>query len=484
MMSERPIREIEISEFRGLTGTRVIPLDAPVVLIHGPNGAGKTSILSALELGLTGRVHSMERVDPNYLAHLPNVEKPFASVRVQVGENLHSGHLPSERVVVGGPNITGRHALDDDAATFYQERCYLDQASLGRLLEIYQHTEGKEESALARFVNELLGLDEIDALLDGLAAANNLTSLKKLAERLKDAELAKKDAGERLKQFTAARSDERRNLQEAREGAISALNAADINTVDSDDSALLGLIATLDLPRDNVGHRATIKGLYEELLALGGRITAIAGQPMIQRLDTAKAESAQAVREYESWRNIHAGTIDDLHRRANGAGVRGESDVLVALQASIDASRKAIANQEALRATIREVETQLDADRATLANIEQRYVDAQQHASTLLEALATIRPFIEGDTCPVCDRDFAEGGDGSLGDYVEVKVRRLGEHGQRLLHLRNQRDEESRRVAKGEASIDKLHLNLSDAETVISLETGELVPERDRKSVV
>jgi exonuclease SbcC len=44
----------------------MVPLDAPVVLIHGPNGAGKTSILSAIELALTGAIPSLGRVEPDY----------------------------------------------------------------------------------------------------------------------------------------------------------------------------------------------------------------------------------------------------------------------------------------------------------------------------------------------------------------------------------------------------------------------------------
>ena len=63
----------------------------------------------------------------------------------------------------------------------------LDQVSLGQLLELYQYSEGKEESALARFVNELLGLEQLDALRAGLDYAGDLRRLKNLSELL-DAE--------------------------------------------------------------------------------------------------------------------------------------------------------------------------------------------------------------------------------------------------------------------------------------------------------
>mgnify|MGYP000689661989 CR=1 FL=1 len=50
------VHSLEVSNFRSIRGTVQCNLDASIILVHGPNGAGKTSIMSALELGLTGRV--------------------------------------------------------------------------------------------------------------------------------------------------------------------------------------------------------------------------------------------------------------------------------------------------------------------------------------------------------------------------------------------------------------------------------------------
>ena len=60
------IVQLSISDFRSLVGPVTVPLDAPIVLIHGPNGSGKTSILSALELALTGDIPSMRRDDQHF----------------------------------------------------------------------------------------------------------------------------------------------------------------------------------------------------------------------------------------------------------------------------------------------------------------------------------------------------------------------------------------------------------------------------------
>src|SRR2546421_10987496 len=66
------LKALTVEDFRSIRGRVPISLDAPVVLIQGANGTGKTSLLSALELGLTRAVSSLERFDPDYIKHLPH----------------------------------------------------------------------------------------------------------------------------------------------------------------------------------------------------------------------------------------------------------------------------------------------------------------------------------------------------------------------------------------------------------------------------
>jgi recombinational DNA repair ATPase RecF len=69
-MTDVLLRHLEVTNFRSIKGTIHAPLDAKVVLVHGENGAGKTSLLSAIELALTGRVISLQRADPQYMSQL------------------------------------------------------------------------------------------------------------------------------------------------------------------------------------------------------------------------------------------------------------------------------------------------------------------------------------------------------------------------------------------------------------------------------
>lgn len=80
----RQLSELVVTNFRSIKGTVVVPLDAPIILVHGPNGAGKTSIATALELALTGDVAALRRSDENVQDHLVNRSAQSAEVQLRV----------------------------------------------------------------------------------------------------------------------------------------------------------------------------------------------------------------------------------------------------------------------------------------------------------------------------------------------------------------------------------------------------------------
>ena len=61
-MTRTLLTSVTLTNFRSIRGTITVPLDAPIVLVHGQNGAGKTSLLSGIELALTGQVLSLSRI--------------------------------------------------------------------------------------------------------------------------------------------------------------------------------------------------------------------------------------------------------------------------------------------------------------------------------------------------------------------------------------------------------------------------------------
>jgi exonuclease SbcC len=175
------LKTLVIEDFRSIRGSVSVSLDAPVVLIHGPNGTGKTTLLSAIELGLTSTVGALERFDPGYVEHLPHKDAENGEGRVTLTA-AYAEATPETKFVANGALIEGAGLLTPEDARFFVERCYLAQATLGRLLEIYEHQDTrKTDSPLTRFVKELLGLAPLDALVEGLRSTGNVQRFRDVA---------------------------------------------------------------------------------------------------------------------------------------------------------------------------------------------------------------------------------------------------------------------------------------------------------------
>lgn len=452
-MTDVPIRSITISDFRRLEGTRTLPLDAPIVLIHGANGAGKTSVLSALELGLTGQIRSLQRQDPRYTAHLPTLGQDFATVRVEVDRSFADSDSPAAPLTAGGSRIEGAPALTAEAANFYGERCYLDQASLGRLLELYQHREGKQESALAQFVNELLGLEQLDALRTGLSAANDLRSLKKLADRLDDAAMRADHAEADLTETTRDLTDARAQIDQARAATQAAARSLNLDPSESSsadaaagltdansDQRLVAAIRRAVADQNVDTERTQLLSLQRDLIALGGRLDATAARTSAHDLTHARDQLNEAAQQRDRWdREVRPG-IEAWEQAARAAGVVLDTDPGADVARTLNEVQRLLDSQTALRTEQQTIRYRVDSNQQHLDSLQERLLDAQEHATALVEGLASIRTVLTSEICPVCDRDYAELGSEHLGTHVDAKITRLSQQGQLLLDLRKERD--------------------------------------------
>ncbi|KAA9148653.1 AAA family ATPase [Microbacterium lushaniae] len=464
-MNDVPIRRLMVSDFRRIEGTRELPFDAPVVLIHGPNGTGKTSVLSALELALTGEIRSMERQSDRYRAHLPFLGQSFATVRADVADYLREG-TPGAPLTVGGARLEGTPALSPTAAQFYAERCYLDQSSLGRLLDLYQAREGSEQSALEKFVNELLGLEKLDALRSGLSDANDFRLLKKLAAGVDQADREAKVATAALKEQTALRADLRSEVADARKSTRDAVDALGLGVHDGDSDADLVKFVRLALERESARNNdVEARKLHQELIALGGRISALVEHPSTSRVEETRVALAVAKADKAKWETTAGAKVHAWEARAKTVGLDPRAELGIAVEHAKNSTLKELKAAVQVHERTGVISKQLDTDRAELVRLQRRLADAHEQSSALVEGLTALRSVVNAtNTCPVCDRDFTQTGVHTLRLHVDTKLAELTNHGQQLLALRNERDQLAARVSRLEAEHTQIKNQTPSAE--------------------
>lgn len=466
-MSDAPIRSMFISDFRRVGGHRLLPLDAPIVLLYGPNGAGKTSVLSALELALTGEIRNMRRHDPRYTAHLPFHGQQFATLRVDVSEELAANAEPVT-MTVGGSRIEGSPALDSDAAQFYAERCYLDQVSLGQLLELYQYRVAKEESALARFVNELLGLEQLDSLRTGLSDATDFRRLRKLSEPLADAEAEAQRANGELSRATKEFKSAQELLTRSREALAEALEDLGLAVPEASDEHFGLRVAELLRSRQPADDRQTLDA-DRSLTALRGRIDGLANRPSVQRLEKARATLRTATANCDQWREEHGTAIEAWRADAANLELDITGDEAEVLDSELRRIDRNITRQVELVNRATQLEQQITDNRTSRRAIEAQLSEAQERAGSLAEGLAALREHTTENVCPVCDRNFAEIASMHLTAHIDRKIADLTTEGVRLRELRQQRDSIAAGSQRDEEVLEQIR--------------GELLPQAQRAAV-
>lgn len=466
------LKSLYVKDFRSIDGEVNLSFDAPIVLIHGPNGAGKTSLLSAIELALTGSVPSLSRAEPDYLAFLPHKDRPFGEVRLEIADEVGATRTADIRVTAEG--ITGAPLLAGDQADYFSERSYLAQSTLGRLLEIYQHSEKKADSPLTRFVKELLGLDRMEALIGGLHSAGNIARLKAPVPAYGNArdEIAAKDS-----EFNNLLLDEVQveSAIKTQETALrEQLLAIDPSLVEQlgDLSALRAQLEQ-DPDEERLLNLVRLKRELDVSQASWANANAAPGAAQRAAIET---ENSAARAALETWTKTQGNDLEALFNRAadlfpdlsdtSAPGNVDRADIFARrispetthIAASLDSHDQALVQRDAL---VR----QRDEARTRLRRLDEQIALAAEANEGLARALSDLGSHVHGDICPVCDRDFSETGPRSLAAHIAAKVGAMVEQAGRLQSL-------SRDRTNSATALAQLERELADA-------TNSLLPDAD-----
>jgi exonuclease SbcC len=308
------LQSLTIKNFRSIRGEAVIPLDAQVVLIHGSNGMGKTSILSALELGLTGRIAHLADDGDSYQKYLTNFGSNGGSIGLKLSSPLPDHTKDYGSVEFTDSSFSSKPLLTAKHSRFFSERCFLPQSALGRLLEIYDDQTTSTNSPLTLFVKELLGLDPLDSLVDGLYPALHLTRLKNLAPEFRRIEDLKSSLLKQLAEVKKNKSTRQKEQEVAGENLQVDLALLDpnwrakITVKEGREEIRVGLEKSLgdntELQRTH-RLRSELSSAVENLRTLPH----LGDTEMISRLER---QAAQASKAFNEWSNIFGRDLDGI----------------------------------------------------------------------------------------------------------------------------------------------------------------------------
>jgi exonuclease SbcC len=426
------LKSLLVEDFRSIRGTQRLSLDAPAVLIHGPNGTGKTSLLSAIEFGLTGAVASLARFDPGYLEHLPHKKSPTGKCRVALEVD---GLSPGLTEVIGdGQGVNGSGLLAGDLSRFFVERCYLPQAALGRLLEIYEHQDSRRsDSPLTRFVKELLGLETLDALIDGLHSSGDVRRLREPAPMFWAARAGAPDLAKRVKTATDSVASFSKQLSESERDI-----RADLKDLAASNEPLApeALTPLIESAIDRIEARLLdLARRRRDLTAAGDQLSAALATDVGGQLEAAETALKTARETLAAWQRNTGATLQSLFTalRARLPGLPDSSADPAPTHATamraVDAEARrlqALADRDAAdEKALSEVQESLRQGASRLATINAELERDSGANQELAQALTAISAHIDNETCPVCGREFSEISDTPLAAHVSQEVQRL-----------------------------------------------------------
>jgi DNA repair protein SbcC/Rad50 len=453
------LKSLTVEDFRSIRGQVRVSLDAPVVLVQGSNGTGKTSLLSALELALTRAVTSLERFDREYIRHLPHKDAANGFGHV----SLTAAGLASAAetaLTVTGDTIEGSGLLSPRDARFFVERCYLAQATLGRLLEIYEHQDTRRtDSPLTRFVKELLGLEPLDALIDGLHSAGDLRRFRETAPLFwaarADLPGIQAEVAEAMESQTRCR-----NELAAQEATFRELAGDLLRTEDTSIDPNLLRPRLRVLADDSERKLGELARRRRDLAGAADQVAEAAAADADGARESAEAAGAAARKALAAWTDESGDRLNMLVRAIQAVFPDVPSSVTDA-GAAHAAATTAVKNERKRLMKLAEADT---ADGRALAEIQDSVrratsriaaIDEEVNAGhganeELAKALASLSSLIEGDDCPVCGRNFSEISSKPLAVHVSEKIASLVAAAGRLQALVRDRAATSVSVAQAQ----------------------------------
>jgi exonuclease SbcC len=314
----------------------------------------------------------------------------------------------------------------------------------------YQYQESKKtDSPLTRFVKDLLRLDHLDALIDGLHAAGNVKRLKGLAPLYWDAresiprlQVRLETSNEELGRARAAARESETKIREnlSRLGLDLRIDGLNIEETTAQLNSAPYTVALEALAR--------LRREVDSMLVQWQQVSS--DVPDDERL-VVEERYAQANRRFEEWTAQFGSSWELLSDSISNAlalvsppprdDPRSAFELLEgSLTSEIERISSALNQDRSNEQAIIGLQQGIDQGNARISLIDGQLSDTSE-TDSLAKALSALSPFVQGDVCPLCDRDYREMGETSLASHLSEKIARLTETAGRLQSLAKDRVE-------------------------------------------
>ena len=440
------IVDVQLANFRRISGSHRLPLDSDIVVIYGPNGSGKTSIIQAIEYAITGSVGDL-RESTDYERVLQNQFSPDP-MRV----SLTCLNDKGEQLVLQPPDGEGELRRQPELAEvrrYFAERGYLSQHQLTRLLESYQTCgPAGDDQVLVQFIQRLLQLDELMNLSDGLFISLDRRRLRKKLRALEDLEGEEKDLRTTAAETQQSVQEYKASIADTVRRVRSSLDELDLKLDEpcpDDQSAREDVAAWAERVSEHSEAETalllTAQREYSALLDDLRRVTAGMGSQTL--LDDSRVVDARAELLRVQLETSDAQQSLAQHRvRIDAAVMQSGEDFgpdfsqlpdLAYLEVLEDAVQRRLSEVRALLQSVKADKERLSVLENEVIRLDERIAGLQEPPQTdagriekasavLLMALELVS---EDDICPVCSRDFAEVHQGGLRSRITQQIAEL-----------------------------------------------------------
>jgi len=460
------IASLTATDFRSLKGSLTVPLDSPVVLIHGRNGAGKTSLLTALELGLTGGLASLERLDPQLSKHLVHKEAASKKAFVSIGVEGLGSNFPAGQFEIDEHKPTGKPALTPALVRQFSERCYLAQSTLTRLLEFYEDNTANG-TALTRFVKELLGLDALDALIEGLHDSADVRRLRRRAIGFWDMREQLPRMEEDFSRLSKERAAAESQALQLAEAAKQILMPHWPEIVTQPAQTILDLLKDQSQEPD-LQRLTQLRREINDTLSQSQRLVPVAAANQRATIEAASADADAALRGWLDTSgkrltelfDILRGYFADLPSPIQNRPEQALAYALRSLTTELTRCQQIQSKDQSAQMQVADLLADRKRLSTRLAEIDKQISQHSQEAGQLAQALSALVPHVHSEECPVCSRDFREVSSSPLLGRLTTRIASLTQAAGLLSALSSERSATTSAIATRDREIGAAQAHL------------------------